>query len=103
MTEILKQWMTSDDPVKVAHAKWRLGLESNAGPTLVDKARNLTTALLQHVSAGLPSSDPATVDARMAICRACNWITNDGACRKCGCNLARKTAWLDQHCPIDKW
>jgi len=40
---------------------------------------------------------------RMAICQACEFKTELGRCRKCGCVLTAKTKCEDCKCPADKW
>lgn len=82
------------------------------GPSLMQRAANFGSAAIQHVAAGMPESTPEQQAERLAICEtsgpngtACELMTPERTCRhkSCGCQLDRKAAWLDQHCPIGKW
>lgn len=71
-------------------------------PGLVRKAINLGAAVAQHVAAGLPEADEATVRGRLFVCWGC--VQRDGStCLVCGCNVDVKARWLDQRCPIGLW
>ena len=49
-------------------------------------------------------ADEETVRNRRDICAVCEFYdTNRNRCKKCGCMLRPKTAFLGTRCPIGKW
>lgn len=77
----------------------RLGSRS-----LLVKAVTLAGAVTRHVVAGLPTLAPESIEARLAVCRACDrYDAERVVCRECGCRLMVKAAWADQSCPLGKW
>lgn len=109
---IFCKWASSGDPIKLAHIVYRsevgqngLNAPTESHATIFDKARNFTAAAIQHVAVGMPEASPELQAERLAICEACELMTPERTCRhkSCGCQLDRKSAWLDQHCPIGKW
>jgi hypothetical protein len=99
--------MTMDEIIAAGRAKAReLGLiAGDGGPGLLTKAKNLATATAKHVSHGLPTVTDEERDRRLAICGGCEFRTEAGTCRKCGCGLKTKASWALQHCPLNppKW
>jgi len=83
------------------------------GPGFGRRVVNFVSAARKHVRAKRPQASPAVIAARLDVCRGsgdtpepCELYNSDnGRCRhkKCGCNLRRKAAWLDQSCPIKLW
>lgn len=78
------------------------------GPSLLQKAANFATSAAKHVAAGMPQASQEQIDARFAICQACEHF--DGrACRLCGCPVVRekafvsKLSWAGEKCPAGKW
>jgi len=76
---------------------------------------NFTLASIRHVVRGAPTCTQEQIDARIAICRACELykgVTPElGYCThaSCGCSITdmrgyvSKLAWADQSCPIGLW
>ena len=49
-------------------------------------------------------ADETTVRNRRDICAVCEYYdTHKNRCKKCGCMLRPKTAFLGTKCPIGKW
>jgi hypothetical protein len=121
---MLQGWLASDDPVKRAHATWRLAqsdvipddpvppplAESLEYPSLFQQAANAAHAVGSVVAAAV-RGEPVTVpqeeqDRRLAICHTCEfWDAAQQRCSKCGCFGAWKTWLASQHCPLEppKW
>lgn len=71
-------------------------------PGLLRKAANFAIAGIKHIAAGMPATPPEELERRRAICLACDqWV--NGQCAKCGCNVAAKTAWARETCPLGRW
>lgn len=70
-------------------------MEINKEPSLVDKAKNLTTAAVNWAKKDGFSRVPDEIfQARKSICLACpNWdmeaFNNTGRCKICGCSVAK--------------
>lgn len=74
------------------------------GPSLWQKAKNLSGAIVDHVAAGLPHADDKTIEHRLEVCHTCeHFDTAYSRCRKCGCNMTIKVRWAEQRCPVGKW
>lgn len=77
-------------------------------PPLAERVKNFAKSAVKHVAAGARQCTQEEIDARYAICQACEFFTN-GSCGKCGCPLARekkfisKLAWASESCPVGKW
>jgi hypothetical protein len=87
-----------------------IGLTSTPMPGLFERVATFAGAVAQHVAAGGPKASPEQVEARLAICRGCEFYEAERVrCLKCGCYLAGdlmgKTSWAEQSCPLDppKW
>lgn len=51
---------------------------------------------------GIGIASPSEVDARRAVCEACDqWL--HGRCTKCGCYTFAKTRLTNERCPLGKW
>jgi hypothetical protein len=72
-------------------------------PPLLTRAVNFAGAVVAHVAAGLPTADPATKAARLAVCGGCERFIAPNSCAVCGCNLDAKAGWAEQECPEGKW
>lgn len=73
-------------------------------PGLARQAASFFKAAVNHVSAGAPSATNVQREARLAICRTCEYY-RDERCGVCGCFVAVKASWADQSCPLNppKW
>ncbi len=67
-------------------------------------------SLFWHLSRGCPKSSRKLINARLALCLACDkYDSANKQCSECGCNISNKKiflnklAWLDQKCPLGKW
>lgn len=78
--------------------------EAVVTPTLLQKAKSLTTAIVKHVAAGLPVISDEAKERRLSICGGCVH-NNNGTCRACGCLLSAKVALPHEQCPLNppKW
>ena len=45
----------------------------------------------------------AEYEERLASCIGCEFLTDNGICKKCGCSQKNKSRIRSVHCPIDKW
>jgi hypothetical protein len=51
-----------------------------------------------------PRSEEELVEARLSICRECEFFRpRTQQCKKCGCFMKLKTKLERSHCPIHKW
>ncbi len=101
------RWVVDVD--HAAYPRMRKRSEApQAMPSLVERARNFATSAARHVASGMRTCTEEQVEARYAICRACEFF-RDESCMKCGCPLARgvrlvsKLSWANENCPVGKW
>ena len=79
-----------------------------AAPGLLGKLSRFALAWISHVTAGSPTCSQAQIDARLNICRGCEFFQID-TCQRCGCRVTsesrflNKLGWADQECPEGKW
>ncbi len=72
-------------------------------PSVPTMAKNLATAVGQHILSGakrLTEEDAAT---RWDTCLGCDKLLDESRCSLCGCFMKTKTTWAEQKCPIGKW
>ena len=75
---------------------------------MLRKIINFIKALYFHIGAGLPKCSQQEINNRYKICTGCDMF-HKNQCLECGCNVnnkkifMNKLAWVDQHCPINKW
>lgn len=48
-------------------------------------------------------AEPEVVQARLAICNACENLSALRACKLCGCFMDAKVKFSKSSCPINKW
>ena len=61
-------------------------------------------AAADFLAAGFPVVDRATLDARLDICRGCEWLRPaDWVCRECSCYLVLKARMATADCGLKKW
>lgn len=76
-------------------------------PSLMQKAVNFTSSVVNHISNGMENVSVAVKEERMSICRACPFFNSTNpknpTCNKCGCFLEIKTGWASEKCPEGKW
>ncbi len=83
-------------------------LSRHGTPSFLTKVRNLASAAVSHVAAGMPMASDAEIIRRHDICLKCEHLENN-ACNLCGCPVSRvagyvsKLSWADQACPAGKW
>jgi hypothetical protein len=106
-----------------AHAAWSAGHgpgqnvvpeppPPRAGLQALDDSRprwrRFLAALLKHAGDWFRKCSSREIEARLAICRACDQFL-DEVCQKCGCPVSRerrfrnKLAWRTEACPLGKW
>ncbi len=76
------------------------------GPSWFRKALNFGKAIVKHVWHGLPETPTEEQKRRLSICLQCPLLDPEsGICKheKCGCAVAKKTTWLMEACPLEKW
>lgn len=78
-------------------------------PTLAEKAGHLAKSLFKWAQSGFSVVSQEVIEARLAICRQCNFYGGEKglikvACKKCGCS-AKKAFLATEHCPLPepKW
>lgn len=71
-------------------------------PSLWQQAKNLTSAVGQHVKSGMQHASEEVQQERLSICATCPFLSGD-RCTKCGCHLPTKTSWSSSKCPVGKW
>ncbi len=76
-------------------------------PSLIQKAINFTSSVVNHVVSGMENVSTAVKEERMSICRTCPFFNSanpkNPTCNKCGCFLEIKTGWASEKCPEGKW
>ena len=85
------RWELDKEPEMPSHGQ----IAKNAGGAF---ARNLRSVM----SGNSLNADPDVIEARKALCKACEFMTND-RCAKCGCWLQYKTRLRAEKCPAGKW
>lgn len=95
--------------VDETHEAYPLKIKAgHAMPSLLTRAKNFATSAARHVATGMKTATQEQIDARYAICEACEFFSA-GACSECGCPLVRqmktvsKLAWANESCPVGKW
>lgn len=86
-------------------------------PPLFKRLKNFTVAAIGHALDGFPTCTQDEIDARFAVCRACELYRPNsenpdvGLCTHtdCGCPVTRedkyvsKLGWREDGCPLGKW
>jgi uncharacterized paraquat-inducible protein A len=49
-----------------------------------------------------PRSSKEQIQARLEICKTCEFFTGK-RCKRCGCFMALKTTLHEASCPVGKW
>jgi hypothetical protein len=70
---------------------------------VLTQALNFAGAVLKHVAAGAKEAPPEAVARRLELCQACEFLTAEKRCTRCGCYADTKTKWAEQACPVGKW
>lgn len=79
-------------------------ISNTTPPSLIQKAQNFATSVVNHISNGMIKVSDPIKEERMAICRACPLFNSSNkTCNKCGCFLEVKTSWASEKCPEGKW
>lgn len=73
-----------------------------AGPTLLRMAYSAAKSLTKYLGSGLKTVPAETRDARLQVCRTCEFHTG-ARCRVCGCFTSAKTWLPHERCPLGKW
>lgn len=75
-------------------------------PPWYQQAASFVTSAAQFMAGGFMLATPEEQAYRMGICRGCEWFDAEKVkCNKCGCDLAIKTTWTSERCPLEppKW
>jgi len=65
---------------------------------------NFANSLYNHVQSGFKQVDDKTKEARLEICKSCEFYEDSLIrCNQCGCFLLIKAAWASENCPLQKW
>lgn len=76
------------------------------GPGLLQRGMNFAKAGLRHIAGGMSSVDDAEYEARLNVCRGCDYCDQTHlVClrHECGCFLKIKARWATETCPIGRW
>lgn len=80
------------------------------GPSILRKVFNFGQAVVIHAASGFQQATKEEIERRVSICESCvgpsgffNPETRVCTHKSCGCNVDRKTPWLEQKCPVGKW
>lgn len=61
-------------------------------------------SVVRHLVTGLPQATGEVLQARLALCKACDKFRHsDGRCSMCGCHVSIKARWQGERCPDGKW
>jgi hypothetical protein len=82
--------------------------EYEPNQTLPNKLSRLAKSTTNWVKEGMPVADEKTLNARLEICKGCEFwdesgFVNTGRCKKCGCSTQAKLRMATEKCPIGKW
>jgi hypothetical protein len=76
-------------------------------PSFIEKAKNFTKSVINHVAKGMVKVSDTVKQERMDICKSCPFFNQtdpkNPTCNKCGCFLDVKTGWASEKCPEGKW
>lgn len=76
-------------------------------PSIATMAISAVSAVASEAKAvmqGVPDLSPEEVEARLALCRVCEFYRDDdGRCSKCGCFMEIKTVLRTSKCPVGTW
>jgi hypothetical protein len=79
-------------------------------PTLAQKAKSLGLSVVGWAKAGFAMASAETLEARLAICRGCEFwdatgFGGTGKCSECGCSTQAKLRMATSTCPLapPKW
>ena len=78
-------------------------------PSLLELAKNFTTALTRWVKAGAPVVNEEVYRERISICETCEYWKPEarmglGKCSAPGCGCTKLKLWLKtERCPLGKW
>ena len=82
--------------------------ESANLPPLLIRGWNFAKAMARWTLGGMPRRSQAEIEARLAICQACEFLKNNH-CTQCGCacvatnRLINKLALATESCPLGRW
>ena len=71
-------------------------------PSTWQMAKNLATALAQHVATGAGATPQNEMERRLEVCSLCPYRVDD-RCSVCGCYLQKKAGMESSECPLGKW
>lgn len=95
-------------PIEMIHRPCRAIASADVAVPLYRLWWNFAWAWVQHAQHGFPVTPEHARAQRLAICKGCEFYVNE-KCKKCGCGVKNKAAWLDklgwadQRCPVGKW
>lgn len=77
-------------------------------PTLAGMAKSFFGSALKFAASGFPVTPLEQLEARLALCAACeHWnaegFGGTGQCRACGCSTQAKLRMATAECPIGQW
>lgn len=79
-----------------------------APPSIGKMVASAGKSLTKWVGSGLSKSTQEVIDARLSICKGCEFwdakaLNGSGRCLKCGCSTWAKIRMATERCPIGKW
>src|SRR5690606_37672550 len=81
----------------------RLAAGDPSLPPATTMAASFARAVARHALGGCRKVSDGERERRLAICRACPLLREDGRCGACGCGVRAKAAWLSERCPEGRW
>jgi hypothetical protein len=75
-------------------------------PSLLERAKNFTVALTQHIVTGRKRVSEQVYELRLLTCQECIYFDSSKIVCKhssCGCRLKIKARWASSGCPIKLW
>lgn len=76
--------------------------KTHSMPSLWQQAKNLGSAVKQHVKTGFSHVPEETKNERLKICSTCPFLSGE-RCTKCGCHTPTKASWAANSCPQGYW
>src|ERR1700721_1573945 len=78
-------------------------LKNQPPPSLLQRMKNLGTAIKEQVQANFPATKDIETKRRLDICGKCPFFENGYKCKVWGCNMQVKATWATQKCPKGFW
>jgi len=77
--------------------------EESEDLTYGEMFKGLARSISLIARSGIKITDNMTHEQRYTICKGCEWLSDSGRCKKCGCFMKLKSRFAAMSCPIGKW